>query len=54
MNRMDKAGLASLSEALKSNPTLTTLVKDTRALLFAGGPVSPRASLTLLSFLAAA
>ncbi len=44
-------GAAALSEALKINATLTSLVKVARALLCAGGPVSPRASLTLLSLL---
>jgi hypothetical protein len=37
---------AALSEALKSNATLTSLGLVARALLCAGGPVSPRLSLT--------
>jgi hypothetical protein len=34
-------GAAALSEALRSNATLTKLEYVGRALLFAGGPVSP-------------
>jgi hypothetical protein len=39
-------GAAALSKALKSNATLTSLELVARALLCAGGPVSPLASLT--------
>jgi hypothetical protein len=48
-HQIGDAGAAALSEALKSNATLTSLELVARALLCAGGPVSPRACLTLLS-----
>ena len=44
-------GAAALSKALKSKATLTSLKEVARAQLCAGGPVSPGASLTLLSSL---
>ena len=50
-NQIGDAGAATLSEALKSNATLTTLEYVARALLCAGCPVSPRACLTLSSSL---
>jgi hypothetical protein len=41
LNQIAEAGAAALSEALKSNATLTSLDQVARALLCAGDLVSP-------------